>query len=119
MHSSASVRKIEYRPWLISIGPIRLMSSTAVDLNLLGTGKSYKMGFAPRVSVARTFFSEEPDDWSYFPSGTLLLSKWTKLTTYDLVASHSRSEASSNELVEGLITEDEGEQLVSVVHELT
>ena len=88
-----------------------LMSSTAVDLNLLGTGKSYKMGFAPRVSVARTFFSEEPDDWSYFPSGTLLLSKWTKLTTYDLVASHSRSEASSNELVEGLITEDEGEQL--------
>ncbi|MBZ0260011.1 MAG: porin family protein [Hyphomicrobiales bacterium] len=88
-----------------------LMSSTAVDLNLLGTGKTYKMGFTPRVSVSRTFFSEEPDDWSYFPSGTLLLSKWTKLTTYDLVASHSRSEASSNELVEGLITEDEGEQL--------
>ena len=88
-----------------------LSSSTAIDLNLLGTGKTYKMGLAPRVSVSKTFFSEEPDDWSYFPSGTLLLSKWTKLTTYDLVASHSRSEATSNELVEGLVTEDEGEQL--------
>lgn len=88
-----------------------LTSSTAMDLNLLGTGKTYKMGVAPRLSVARTFFSEEPDDWSYFPSGTLLLSKWTKLTTYDLVASYSRSEASSNELVEGILTEDEGDQL--------
>ena len=48
-----------------------LISSTAVDLDLLGTGKTYKMGFAPRVSVSRTFFSEEPDDWSYFPSATL------------------------------------------------
>ena len=88
-----------------------LTSSTAVVLNLLGTGKTYKMGVAPRVSVAKTFFSEEPDDWSYFPSGTLLFSTWTKLTTYDLVASYSRSEASSNELVEGIITEDEGDQL--------
>lgn len=88
-----------------------LTSSTAFDLNLLGTGKTYKMGVAPRVSVAKTFFSEEPDEWSYFPSGTLLFSKWTKLTTYDLVASYSRSEASSNELVEEVLTENEGDQL--------
>ncbi len=69
------------------------------------------MDLAPRVSVAKTFFQREPDDWSYFPSGTLFLSKWTKLTTYDLVASYSKSEASSNELVEGIITEDEGDQI--------
>ncbi len=39
------------------------------------------------------------------------MSKWTKLTTYDLVASYSKSEASSNELVDGIFTEDEGDQL--------
>lgn len=86
-------------------------SSTAFDLDLLAAGKTSKFGLKPRVSVQRTFFSREPDDWSYFPSGTLLLSKWTKLTTYDLVASYSRSEASSNELVDGIYTEDEGDQL--------
>lgn len=88
-----------------------LISSTAFDLDLLAAGKTSKFGLKPRVSVQRTFFSREPDDWSYFPSGTLLLSKWTKLTTYDLVASYSRSEASSNELVDGIYTEDEGDQL--------
>lgn len=88
-----------------------LISSTSFDLNLLATTKTSKIGLAPRVSVQKTFFSREPDDWSYFPSGTLSLSKWSKLTTYDLVASYSRSEASSNELVEGVFTEDEGDQL--------
>lgn len=88
-----------------------LISSTSFDLNLLATAKTSKIGLAPRVSVQKTFFSREPDEWSYFPSGTLSLSKWSKLTTYDLVASYSRSEASSNELVEGVITEDEGDQL--------
>ena len=88
-----------------------LISSTSFDLNLLATAKTSKIGFAPRVSVQKTFFSQEPDEWSYFPSGTLSLSKWSKLTTYDLVASFSRSEASSNELVEGVFTEDEGDQL--------
>ncbi len=92
-----------------------LTSSTAVDLNLLGVGKTYKMGLAPRVSVSKTFFSEEPDDWSYFPSGTLLLSTWTKLTTYDLVASVARSEANSNDLVEDVITTDEGDALTYAV----
>lgn len=94
-----------------------LVSSTAFDLNLLGTGKTYKMGLAPRVSIAKTFFSEEPDDWSYFPSGTLLLSTWTKLTTYDLVASVARSEASSSsDLVEDdVYTTDEGDALTYAV----
>ena len=88
-----------------------LTSSTAFDLNLLATAKTYKMGLAPRVSVAKTFFEREPDDWSYFPAGTLFLSTWTKLTTYDLVASYSKSEASTNELVEGIITENVGDQI--------
>ena len=88
-----------------------LISSTAFDLDLLALAKTYKIDFAPRVSVSKTFFSEEPDDWSYFPSGTLFLSKWTKLTTYDLLASYSKSEASSNELVDGVFTEDEGDQI--------
>ncbi|HUQ38252.1 MAG TPA: hypothetical protein VM144_17925 [Aestuariivirga sp.] len=88
-----------------------LMSSTAFDLDLLALGKTYKIELMPRVSFQKTFFSEEPDDWSYFPSGTLLLSKWTKRTTYDLVATYARSEASSNELVDGVFTEDEGDQL--------
>jgi hypothetical protein len=88
-----------------------LISSTAFDLDLLALAKTYKIDFAPRVSVSKTFFQREPDDWSYFPSGTLLLSKWTKLTTYDLVASYSKSEATSNELVDGVFTEDEGDQI--------
>ena len=88
-----------------------LISSTSFDLNLLATAKTSKIGLAPRVSVQKTFFSREPDEWSYFPSGSLFMSKWSKLTTYDLVASYSRSEASSNELVEGVFTEDEGDQL--------
>jgi opacity protein-like surface antigen len=88
-----------------------LKSSTAFDLDLQALAKTYKINLAPRVSVSKTFFQREPDDWSYFPSGTLLLSKWTKLTTYDLVASYSKSEASSNELVEGIITENEGDQI--------
>ena len=88
-----------------------LISSTSFDLDLLAAGKTSKFGLTPRVSISKTFFSEEPDAWSYFPSGTLLLSKWTKLTTYDLVASVSRSEASSNELVDGIFREDEGDQL--------
>ena len=88
-----------------------IKSSTGFDLDLLGVGKTYKINVAPRVSVSKTFFQREPDDWSYFPSGTLFLSKWTKLTTYDLLASYSKSEASSNELVEGIITEDEGDQI--------
>ena len=92
-----------------------LTSSTAFDLNLLGLGKTYKMGFAPRVSIAKTFFSEEPDKWSYLPSGTLSLGTWTKLTTYDLVASVARSEASSNDLVEDVITTNEGDALTYAV----
>lgn len=88
-----------------------LVSSTSFDLNLLATAKTSKIGLAPRVSVQKTFFSREPDEWSYFPSGSLSMSKWSKLTTYDLVSSFSRSEASSNELVEGVFTEDEGDQL--------
>jgi hypothetical protein len=88
-----------------------LRSSTAFDLDLQALAKTYKINLAPRVSVQKTFFQQEPDDWSYFPSGTLFLSKWTKLTTYDLVASYSKSEASSNELVEGITTEDEGDQI--------
>ena len=94
-----------------------LTSSTAFDLNLLGLGKTYKMGLAPRVSIGRTFFSEAPDDWSYSPAGTLSLGTWTKLTTYDLVASVARSEASSsNALVEDdVITTDEGDALTYAV----
>ena len=88
-----------------------LISSTAFDLDLQALAKTYKINLAPRVSVSKTFFQREPDDWSYFPSGTLFLSKWTKLTTYDLVASYSKSEASTNELVEGIITEDVGDQI--------
>lgn len=88
-----------------------LVSSTSFDLNLLATAKTSKIGLAPRVNVQKTFFSREPDEWSYFPSGSLFMSKWSKQTTYDLVASYSRSEASSNELVEGVFTEDEGDQL--------
>lgn len=92
-----------------------LTSTTAFDLDLLALGKTYKIEVLPRVSFQKTFFSEEPDDWSYFPSGTLLLSKWTKRTVYDLVATYARSEASSNELVNGVFTEDEGDQLTYAV----
>jgi hypothetical protein len=88
-----------------------LILSNSYDLNLLATGKTSKLGFAPRVNIQKTFFSEEPDEWSYFPSGSLFLSKWTDLTVFDLVASYSRSEASSNELVDDIFTEDEGDQL--------
>jgi hypothetical protein len=88
-----------------------LTSSSAVNLDLLAKAKTYKMEFRPAVSVQKTFFSQEPDDWSYFPSGTLALSKSSKLTTYDLVASYSRSEASANELVEDIISTNEGDQL--------
>ncbi len=88
-----------------------LVSSTSFDLNLLATAKTSKLGFAPRVNVQKIFFSREPEDWSYFPSGSLFLSKWTELTTFDLVANYSKSEASSNELVEGVFTEDEGDQI--------
>jgi hypothetical protein len=88
-----------------------LITSTSIDLDLLATAKTSKLGLSPRVSIQRTFFSKEPDDWSYFPSGSLFLSKWTEATTFDLVASYARSEASSNELVDGIFTEDEGDQL--------
>lgn len=88
-----------------------LTSSTSFDLDLLALAKTYKIDLAPRVNVQKTFFSEEPDAWSYLPAGTLFLSKWTKLTTYDLLASFARSEASSNELVDGVFSEDEGDQL--------
>ncbi len=92
-----------------------MTSSTAFDLDLQALAKTYRINLAPRVSVQKTFFSVEPDDWSYFPGGTLSLSKWTKLTTYDLVASFARSEASSDDLVEDVIRTNEGDQLTYAV----
>ena len=92
-----------------------LTSSTSFDLDLLAKAKTYKIDLAPRISVQKTFFQREPDDWSYFPSGTLSLGTWTKRTTYDLVASLARSEASSNDLVEDVITTNQGDQLTYAV----
>jgi hypothetical protein len=92
-----------------------LISSTSFDLDLQALAKTSRLNIAPRVTVQKTFFSQEPDDWSYFPSGTVSLSKWSKLSNFDLVASYSRSEASSNDLVDGVFTEDEGDQLTYAV----
>lgn len=92
-----------------------LTSSTSFDLDLLAKAKTYKIDLAPRISVQKTFFQREPDDWSYFPSGTLSLGTWTKRTTYDLVGSVARSEASSNDLVEDVITTNQGDQLTYAI----
>jgi hypothetical protein len=92
-----------------------LTSSTSFDLDLLAKAKTYKIDLAPRITVEKTFFQREPDDWSYFPSGTLSLGTWTKRTTYDLVASMARSEASANDLVEDVITTNQGDELTYAV----
>ena len=88
-----------------------LTSSKSVNLNLLAKAKTYKIEIAPVLGVQKTFFSQETDDWSYFPSLTLALSKSSKLTTYDLVASFSMHEVSANELVDGFVSVEEGDQL--------
>ena len=88
-----------------------LTSSTSVNLDLLAKARTYKVEFTSTLGVQRTFFSQEPDDWSISPSSTVAFSKSSKLTTYDLLASFSMHEVSSNELVDDFVSVDEGDQL--------
>lgn len=92
-----------------------LTSSTAFNLDLLALAETYKIELAPAVSLQKTFFEREPEGWKYFPSGTLSLGTWTKLTTYDLVASFARSAVSANDLVEDINTTNEGDALTYAV----
>lgn len=88
-----------------------LTSSKSVNLDLLAKAKTYKIELTPALGVQKTFFSRESDDWSFSPSSTLALSKYSKLTTYDLVASFSMHEVSANELVDDFVSVEEGDQL--------
>ncbi len=101
-----------------------LSSSTAFNLNLLAKAKTYTIEFTPAVSVQKTFFNQNPTSWGYFPSATLALGKTSKLTTYDLVSAISREAASTNELIDGIVTSNKGDKLTysvrgSISHRLS
>jgi hypothetical protein len=100
-----------------------LTTSTGFSLDMLNLGKTYKMEFTPGLSIQRTFFDEDPSGWKYYPSAGLAFSKSTKLTTYDLTASVSQSQATTNDLVEDIVTTNKGDRLdysvgASISHKL-
>ena len=88
-----------------------LQSTSSFNFDLLGQAKTYEIELAPTLSVERTFFSQTDNKWSYLPAGRFDFRKMSKLTNYDVFASIARSNASSNELLDGIITTNEGDQL--------
>lgn len=92
-----------------------LATSTSINFDLLAKARTYELEFSPVLGLSRTFFTQTPDDWSHLPSATLAYRKFTKLTDYDLSASFARTEASSDELLDGIISTNEGDQLTYTV----
>ena len=92
-----------------------LATSTSFNFDLLAKAHTYELEFTPVLGLSKTFFTDVPDKWSYRPSATLAYRKFSKLTNYDLSASFARTEASSDELREGIISTNEGDQLTYTV----
>jgi hypothetical protein len=90
-----------------------LITFTSFNFDLLGKARTYEIEFTPVLGWQKTYFSQDPDDdkWSFLPSAALDFRKSGKRTDYDLLASFARTEANSDELLEGIASTNEGDQL--------
>lgn len=73
----------------------------SASLDVLAEAKTYLLRLSPGVSASADFFvrDQENVDWDIFPSLTAEARKTTKLTTYGMTASASRSKISSGDVL--------------------
>ena len=93
-----------------------LQTNANYSFDLLGKAHTYEIEFAPTLGLQRTFFADTASDTqplSYYPAATLDLRKFGPRDTIALHASMARSDANSNNLVQDVITSNQGYQLSS------
>ena len=86
-------------------------TSTSLNFDLLAKASTYQIEFTPALTLSENLFTAIPQDLQYLPSATLAFRKFGKRTNYDLVASFARTGATSNDLLKGIVSTHEGDQL--------